>query len=892
MCLLCSVTAPSVTASDLPKPIRELIQRICFDCHDGASAEGGLDLTSLTFDLADRRLRERWILIHDRVKSGEMPPPVGSSLTDGERKSLVKSLHDLVAKADGEDVVANGRGPLRRLTRDEYEQNLRDVLQLPLLDIRDMLPEDREAHRFNKTAAALDMSRVQLAAYLDAADAALRQAMAGGPEPPPVTRYRAVGTQLFSATNTFGEREAMFFAMDNKAVDAKELDKLKDDPALELALFRSAHWPYFGYPRGFVVGKNVGRPFQAVLDRADRTAWKGCSTEYFEYRVRFSARAVLQTQGYQLKPATDPVPMTFRARKPSGPDVSGDVRETGGIIDIQPEPRVYETTVRLLPTETFEYSLLGLPVPLARNVNGGPPTYRYPPFPDGGQPGVAFQWLEVEGPIAPESWPPPSHRVLFDESGIGFQPVDNPNNPDRQDAYPTEAKRLLRRFVEIAAREPVPEDALLRFEQLILKRLEQGSPFPEAMLVGYKAFLCSSHFVYLREPVGRPFQAVENNAIVRDGQERPSYAIASRLSHFLTNTRPDKTLMALAAAGKLRDARTLRSETERLIDSPGFDRFVQNFTNYWLDLRNIRRDEPDIRLHPEYRFDDYLSESMQRETRTFFTAMIRDNLPSSVLIDADFVYANDRLARHYGLAPILGSKMQKIELPNDSPYGGLLTQAAILKVTANGTSTSPVIRGAWIMERLIGQPPPPPPASVPAVEPDIRGAKTIRELLALHAKSESCAGCHARFDPVGLALENFDILGKWRTRYRGLEAGERITGIDRAGHDFAYALAEPVDASGQLLDGRRFHDIHELKAILAGNPRQLARNLLHQFTLYATGTPVRFADRAAIESILDACEADGYRVRDLVNALVQSGIFVGRPFQAVENNTRIQELHE
>jgi hypothetical protein len=855
VCLLVSVAGPNVTASDLPMPIRELIQRTCFDCHDGASAEGGLDLTSLTFDLADRRLRERWILIHDRVKSGEMPPDL-LSLTDGERKSLVKSLHDFVAKADGEDVVANGRGLLRRLTRDEYEQNLRDVLQLPLLDIRDMLPEDREAHRFNKTASALDMSRVQLAAYLDAADAALRQAMAGGPEPPPVTRYRAAGAQLFSATNTFGEREAMFFAKDNKGVEAKELETLKDDPALELALFRSAHWPYFGYPRGFVV-KLPG-----------------------EYRVRFSARAVLQTQGYQLKSATDPVPMTFRARKPSGPDVSGDVRETGGIIDIQPEPRVYETIIRLLPTETFEYSLLGLPVPLARNVNGGPPTYRYPPFPDGGQPGVAFQWLEVEGPIGTESWPPPSHRVLFDDSVIGFQPVDTSKNPDRQVAYPTEARRLLRRFVEIAAHEPVPEDALLRFEQLILKRLEQGSSFPEAMLVGYKAFLSSSHFLYLREP-SKPMAS-----------DLDHYAIASRLSHFLTNTRPDKTLMALAAAGKLRDARTLRSETERLIDSPGFDRSVQNFTNYWLDLRNIRRDEPDIRLHPEYRFDDYLIESMQRETRTFFTAMIRDNLPSSVLIDADFVYANDRLARHYGLAPVMGSEMQKIELPDDSPYGGLLTQAAILKVTANGTSTSPVIRGAWIMERFIGQPPPPPPASVPAVEPDIRGAKTIRELLALHIASESCAGCHARFDPVGLALENFDILGAWRTRYRGLEAGERITGIDRAGHDFAYALAEPVDASGQLLDGRRFHDIHELKAILAGNPRQLARNLLHQFTLYATGTPVRFADRAEIESILDGCEADGYRVRDLVHALVQTGIFVGRPFQAVENNTRIQELHE
>ena len=179
------------------------------------------------------------------------------------------------------------------------------------------------------------------------------------------------------------------------------------------------------------------------------------------------------------------------------------------------------------------------------------------------------------------------------------------------------------------------------------------------------------------------------------------------------------------------------------------------------------------------------------------------------------------------------------------------------------------------MERLIGQSPPPPPASVPAVEPDIRGAKTIRELLTLHTKSESCAGCHARFDPVGLALENFDILGGWRTRYRGLEAGDRITGIDRAGHDFTYALAEPVDASGQLLDGRRFRDIHELKAILASKPRQLARNLVHQFTLYATGTPVRFVDREEIESILDGCQPDGYRVGDLLRAVVVSQMFLG-----------------
>ncbi|MEO8658873.1 MAG: DUF1588 domain-containing protein, partial [Bryobacteraceae bacterium] len=192
-----------------------------------------------------------------------------------------------------------------------------------------------------------------------------------------------------------------------------------------------------------------------------------------------------------------------------------------------------------------------------------------------------------------------------------------------------------------------------------------------------------------------------------------------------------------------------------------------------------------------------------------------------------------------------------------------------------GTSTSPVLRGAWIMDRILGEPPTPPPPGVPAVEPDIRGAKTIRDLLALHAKSATCASCHAKFDPPGLALENFDVAGHWRDHYRGTAEGERVSGIDHTGHDFAYTVAGAVDASGTLVDGRRFRDVRDLKAIFAADPRQLARNLLQQLTVYATGTPVRFSDRVEIERLLDSCASGGYRTRDLVHALVASKIFLG-----------------
>ncbi|QDU82346.1 hypothetical protein Pla110_41010 [Polystyrenella longa] len=822
-------------SSETPPVVKHVIQETCVDCHNSDYAEGGLDLSALTYDLSDRQRRQQWVRIHDRINQGEMPPD-SDDLPAEQRNSLVQALSVTLLEADAKEVAETGRGPMRRLNRDEYQQNLRDLLSLPSLDIRDMVPEDREAFHFNKTAETLDITRVQLTAYLNATEAALMHALASGVVPPEQISFRAVGRSLFSVKATFGNREAMFFARDGKALDNKQVDETPNDENIELALFRSAHWPYYGYPAGFVA-KRSG-----------------------EYRVRFSARSVLQLPGYELKPATTPIPMTFRARKPSGADVSGDVRATGGLIDIQPEQASYETTVHLKEQETFEYSLLGLPVPLARNVNGGPPTYRYPPFPEGGQPGVAFQWLEIEGPLSPEEWPPKSHRVLFDELPIetsdpaSHLPVQVISEQPEQDA-----KRLLQRFINRASREPVSEEVVSRYEGLVHQRIQEGATFTEAMLAAYKAFLCSGHILFLQEPAGAD----------------DTYAVASRLSHFLTNSRPDAQLRELAREVRLTDPEVLRAETDRLIEGKYFNRFVNNFTDYWLNLRHVNRDEPDVRLHPEYRFDSYLIESMEREPRQFFSAMIRENLSVSFLIDSDYIYANDRLASHYGLEPISGSALQQVSLPAESPYGGLLTQAAIMKVTSNGTSTSPVIRGAWIMDRLMGQPPPPPPASVPAVEPDIRGAKTIRELLALHTESESCAKCHARFDPVGLALENFDILGSWRTQYRGLEEGESVSGIDRAGHDFKYTLATSVDASGKLLDGREFQDIFALKQLLLKETRGLARNLLQQFVVYATGTPVRFSDRVEIERILDANAAENYPVRNLIHGLVQSRIFLG-----------------
>jgi hypothetical protein len=745
-----------------------LLKQTCQGCHNPTNHQGGLDLT--TPPPPDRLIR-----IHDRIANREMPPK-GIPLPESKRTQLLNQLATQIRQTE------SARIPMRRLTRDEYEQTLRDILHLPHLDIRDMLPEDRISYHFHKSSETLDISRVQLAAYLDAAESALRQTLVFTPPP---TKFRAVGTALFQTYTVLTIDEAMFFAKDSKRIKitkdqyASIVKTGNHDPSLEMCLFRSPGWPYAAFPLGFSA-KATG-----------------------EYRVRFKARSVLQLPGYEIKPGTTSVAMTFRSRKPTSHDIAEDVRSTGGILDIDPVSKVQETTVFLNAGQTVEYGLYGLPVPLIDVFPEKPGTYRYPPFPPGGQPGVAFEWLEIEGPLP---------------------------QPPRPSLLP------IRGFIERTSTRPVPESTIQKFEKLVQTRLDKNDTPQAALFAGYQAFLASSDFLFLDPSDTR-----------------------SRLSYFLSNSRPS------------------RATPEQYIAAPTFDRFIKSFTDDWLDLRNLRRDDTDNRLFPEYRFDDYLNESAERETRAFITALIRDNLHITNLIDARFVYANDRLATHYNLPPLQGAALRKIQLPPDSPLGGLLTQAAIMKVTSNGTTTSPVIRGAWVMDRLMGEPPPPPPPGVPAVEPDIRGARSMRDLLSLHTKSPSCAACHASFDPVGLALENFDVMGAWRTHYRGLQHGQRVTGIDRAGHDYSYTLSGLVDSSGQLSDGRHFKDIRELKQLLTSNPRQLAKNFLHQLTICSTGAPVRFSDRGAIEKILDSTKPGGYRAKDLLLALIASPIFRGQP---------------
>jgi hypothetical protein len=555
-----------------------------------------------------------------------------------------------------------------------------------------------------------------------------------------------------------------------------------------------------------------------------------------------------------------------------------DVRRVGQF-DLTPEPEVFDLgVISLLQNES-------LVTDAARFFRDRPGSAGNPLAQRDGQPAVAFRWMEVEGPLYDDSTTA-GYRTLFGDlplrknsegeitlailsssKGRGPQGAGGYGNIVPTDDCPVEvvstepeqdAERLLRSFLHRAYRRPIQESEVQRYLAVVKSEMKSGHDFTYAMLAGYTAIMCSPPFLFLEEEPGR----------------LNSYALASRLSFFLCNSPPDEALLARAQSGEVADATVLHSEVERLLSDSRSRRFIEAFLDYWLDLRKQDATTPSNTLYPDYYLDEGLTEAALDESRMFFAELLHNNLPARNVIDSDFTYLNERLAVHYRMPGVEGGKMRRVSLPESSVRGGVMTQAIVLKVTANGTTTSPVVRGKWISERILGQLVPPPPSGVPAVDPDTRGAVTIRQQLEQHRANESCGACHQKIDPQGFALENFDVMGGWRDRYRG-DAKDKIpeAGLGKNGWPFDFHYALPVESQGQLPDGRKFSGVREFKQLILQDERQIARNLTRHLVVYATGAPIRFSDRAAIEQILEQTKGDHYGVRSLVHAIVESDLF-------------------
>ena len=859
--VLASLSAASVRA-ELPPSAGAFIEKRCVDCHDSDTKKGNLDLTALKPDFTDPETFALWLKVHDRIESGEMPPKKKARPEAGEVKTVTGWLAESLVKAERTRLDAEGRTGVRRLTRTEYENTVRDLFDLPGLSVQSGLPTDGSAHGFDKNSDALDISHVNLAKYIEAADKTLDLAIATQPQAPERQTHRISLA-----------RHVYLILMNGDAV------MLKDQK-------RDTTFPASGEHSHVGAAEHVSLARESVWNGASvgvfRNEDESFKPYFYDFAAIYSGRYRLRASLWSFHWDKGEV-LPARGKEAARLDVvhleengrgGGHPSDVLGYFDapsLTPQVHEFETWLNFKDTIGFNTASLA---PVVNYMRKG----RAMAFTG---PGIASDWLEIDGPIH-EVWPPQAHRILFGDLPITeFKPEEHkdirkpvrkllrqetqaPNRPDatkgiwtvRSEQPLADADRLLAVFLPRAFRREVEVSVRKQYLAQVEARLHAGDCFETAMRSAYRIALCSPDFLYRIEPAGRLDDA----------------ALAARLSYFLWNSMPDAELMKLAAEGKLREQGRLDSQIKRLLTDSKSQRFIEDFLGQWLKLRSIAANDPDKKLYPE--FSGYLQGSMVSETRAYFRELIERNLNARHLVQSDFAMLNEKLAVHYGIPGVIGSEIRRVKLPDGCVRGGFLTQAAILKVTANGTTTSPVVRGAFVMARLLGRPPEPPPPNVPAVEPDVQGATTIREQLDKHRADATCASCHSKIDPPGFALEAFDVIGGFRDRYRSIGTGDSAPrGSIDPGTAIYFKLGPKVDASGQLPDDRAFSGIGDFKTLIAADEHALLHNLVKQFLIYATGRDIAFSDRAALDDIVTRAEKRGGGIRTLIHEIIQSDLF-------------------
>lgn len=660
------------------------------------------------------------------------------------------------------------------------------------VELKELLPLDSSSDGFDNVGQALHVSSFLMEKYLEAADLALSVAIINGPKPELIKKRYSLKETHHVRTT----QERVF---------------RKSDDSDRVVMFSSSAWNAVSLT-GFY-----------PPDRG-------------QYRFRISASAIQS----ENKPVTYRVDaglmlMTGRPHLVGYFDAPPEESQVVEFVDSL-EPR---NTIRILP-----YQLAG-----AQTVSKiGADEYQGP--------GLAIDWIEVEGPLH-DGWPPESHRRIFGD--LPQKPAPTSSDHNRVEVVSEnplpDAQKILENFARRAFRRSVTKEEIEPFVALVQSKLEEGQSFEEAVRVGLLAILVSPDFLFLKEEPGR----------------LDDFALANRLSYFLWSTMPDETLFQLAEAGKLKQPDVLREQVERLLNDPKAENFATNFTGQWLSLRDIDFTLPSSLVYPEY--DDMLKASMVKEAELFFAELLKDDLSVMNFVASDFSMLNGRLAKHYGIKGVDGWEFQRVALPPGSHRGGVLTMAGVLKVTANGTYTSPVTRGAWILDRILGTPPSPPPENVDGLVPDTRGATTIREQLAKHRKDDTCASCHLEIDPPGFALENFDVIGGWRDHYRLAGWSRDAQEVILDGQKMRYYHGKKVDAADVLATGEKFQDIDELKQILLKDNDQIARALAVRLLTYATGAAPKSQDHAGINAIVAEIKSKNYGFRSLIQAIVQSELF-------------------
>lgn len=829
--LVCLLTAQ---ADD----IRPFLERHCYECHGKEEQKADLRLDTLGTDLGDESILGHWQDVLDQLESGDMPPAKRPRPDEEEKARVVALLSELLAQPEANPGTV-AKPVIRRLNRIELRNTFRDLLHLeqPLFRALGMpkaedasgdgsvrwftddpfreFPPDEIEHGFDNIGSRLVMSDFLLRSVIGAAEDCLDLATVPG-DMPEVESRRFAGHIRTGGAGGLEAASRQF----NKDYDV--LMERYREPGASSSVGRIAPTQIAGTGVG-VSGRyritveasahNRRHPWgELIRSRQDEPMLLGLN-------LINSARGALS----EGNPDTEllvqwPLPDDGRTR-----------------------PYVFETWIdeKWLPWLGWDNAPHERGLSAERLVRKYlPDSYR--PEPPGDAPGeekdqyrhdmaralfaagyagphIRIHSLTIE-PVF-DAWPPRSHAFLYGKSGR--EPTAD----------------LILEFARHAWRRPVEKEEIARYIALAGDQEKAGAPRDEVLRVAYTAMLASPNFYYLRDTEGAG-----------------DFNIAWRLSYFLWSSMPDPELFALAADGKLAEPAVRRAQVERMLGHRNAASFVRRFTERWLRLDKLGTMPPEGGFY----FHRRMESQFLRQTDAFFADLVRNNGPVGDIIESDHTFLNERTAQWvYQRDDVWGDEFRKV--PAKPPHGGgMLTMPAAMTATANGVDTSPIIRGVWMLESVLGTPTGPPPPNVEPLSPDLRGTQTIREELVAHREQESCMVCHVKIDPLGFALENFDEIGLWRTHY---QTGGRSL---------------EIDPSSTLPNGTQVADLDDMKRYLLSKEEQVARNLVEKMLTYASGRSLTPRDRNEVERIVAALESGGYRVRDLIHQVAASPIFLNQ----------------
>lgn len=798
--LLLAFCAAFGMSSQAAAPFEEFLEKHCVRCHGPEKEKGDLRIDKLSRDFKIGADTHHWAELLEQVNSGEMPPKKEKRPTQEEISVFVSSLDARIKEGRASRMAARPAVTHYRLSRKEYQNTVYDLLGVRYDPTKPgELNEDTLWHGFERIGSELSLSPSHVDRYYRAAGNVLERAFAATSAEPRKVRKTAAELRYDGGKN-------------QQAI----LDRFGVKRPLRYLLF------------------------PGTTQNALSPNWFGKTGPEHSglYKVRLQASGI-------RPPGGQPAHLSI-GKRTSEETVDGLIEFD--LTADENHPQVHEFEVFLEMPASLEFCVVATDVvdrragAAFRNALGSRGGYIFTHssetlllnpsapqmFDDKGNgifSTVLLDWIEWEGPLLSDA-----EKSL--RSGI-LPPGD---------ATPETVASHLLRFAERAWRRPVKQEEIDGYLRTLQAERAAGETLDEAFRAAMQSVLTSRNFIYLVEGEPNP------RAHLNDAE------LASRLSYFLWSSMPDESLLSAAKGGSLQGA-ALTKQVERILADSRSNRFIDDFSRQWLQLHRVGMFPPDKKLYPKY--DNWLQTSMRTEPVEYFRELFHKNLLLDSLIDADWTMANARLCDFYGLEEPKTGGFQRVSLKPEHHRGGLLAMGAVLGLTSDGTRHRPVHRGVWVSETILGRTPPPPPANVPAIEPATPQSPkaTLRQKLEAHRDNVNCAACHAKIDPLGIAWDNYDAIGQWRTREK-LPTG---TGEDPL-----------VNPSGIMPDGRSFTDAIEFKRLLLEDRDKVARAFIEHLCTYALRRVLTFDDQDDLNAIQSEAKKNGYRVRDTVHAVATS----------------------